>query len=117
MAQQISEDQICRQLGINRATLREWAEHGLIEPPPGEDQWSFEPVQVRRIWSIVSLQRDLEVNLEGIAVILDLCDRLRNATATLAHAAQALERGRRRDEHHLAVLNQQIGPMEWDIDV
>jgi MerR family transcriptional regulator/heat shock protein HspR len=36
----------------------------------------YEPTQIRRLWSIVSFQRDLGVNLAGVEVILRLSDQL-----------------------------------------
>ena len=37
---------------------------------------AIEPAQIRRLWSIVSYQRDLGINLAGVEVILQLVDHL-----------------------------------------
>ena len=36
----------------------------------------YEPAQIRRLWSIVTYQRDLGINLAGVEVILQLVDHL-----------------------------------------
>jgi MerR family transcriptional regulator/heat shock protein HspR len=36
----------------------------------------YEPEQIRRLWTIVTFQRDLGINLAGIGVILQLFDHL-----------------------------------------
>jgi DNA-binding transcriptional MerR regulator len=54
-----------------------FVEYGLIEPVAQTDsQWLFDPVCIARLRMIERLRRDLGANLAGIAVILDLLDRL-----------------------------------------
>lgn len=50
---------------------------GLLRPL-GErpDQWQFSGAQIRRARRAVRLQRDLELNLAGAALALDLLDQI-----------------------------------------
>lgn len=40
------------------------------------EEWQFDLAELRRIKKALRLQHDLEVNLAGVAVILDLLDQL-----------------------------------------
>ena len=52
-------------------------EYGLIEPRARRGtQWLFDTACIARLRTIERLRRDLGANLAGIAVILDLLDRL-----------------------------------------
>src|SRR4029453_6773140 len=54
-----------------------FVEYGLIEPSVRTGtQWLFDPACIVRLRAIERLRRDLGANLAGIAVILDLVDRL-----------------------------------------
>jgi DNA-binding transcriptional MerR regulator len=57
--------------------IADFVEYGLIEPiAQTGSQWLFDPACVARLHLIERLRRDLGANLAGIAVILDLLDRL-----------------------------------------
>jgi MerR family transcriptional regulator/heat shock protein HspR len=49
---------------------------GLVRVARDGPEEGYEPAQIRRLWTIVSFQRDLGVNLAGVEVILGLFDRL-----------------------------------------
>lgn len=51
----------------------------------------YEPAQVRRLWTILSFQRDLGINLAGVEVILRLCDQLREVHGQLHGLAKELQ--------------------------
>ena len=50
----------------------------------------YEPAQIRRLWSIVTYQRDLGVNLAGVEVILQLVDHLSEVHHRVYHLAEEL---------------------------
>ena len=50
----------------------------------------YEPAQVRRLWTIVSFQRELGVNLAGVEVILGLFDRLAEVHRRVGGLAEEL---------------------------
>jgi DNA-binding transcriptional MerR regulator len=63
--------------GVHPALLEYFVEYGLLEPSARTDtQLFFDPTCIARLRMIERLRRDLGVNLAGIAVILDLVDRL-----------------------------------------
>jgi MerR family transcriptional regulator/heat shock protein HspR len=63
--------------GVQPALIRYFVEYGLIEPIAHTGtQWLFDMACIARLHKIERLRRDLGANLAGIAVILDLLDRL-----------------------------------------
>ena len=48
----------------------------------------YEPAQIRRLWTIVSFQRDLGINLAGVEVILRLSDHLSEVHSRVNHLAE-----------------------------
>jgi len=63
--------------GVHPALIRYFVEYGLLEPVAHTGtQWLFDTTCLARLRMIERLRRDLGANLAGIAVILDLLDRL-----------------------------------------
>ena len=63
--------------GVHPALIEYFVEYGLIEPVTRTGtQWLFDTACLARLRMIERLRRDLGANLAGIAVILDLRDRL-----------------------------------------
>jgi chaperone modulatory protein CbpM len=70
---------VCR---VHAEWVMELVEEGVLEPvQPGGPQWRFAAT------SVVRLQRDLGVNLPGIALALELLDRIDALEARLRAAA------------------------------
>lgn len=67
---------VARELSISEAMLRRYESLGLVRVARTETDEGYDPAQVRRLWTIVSFQRDLGVNLAGVEVILRPFDRL-----------------------------------------
>jgi chaperone modulatory protein CbpM len=66
----------------------ELVEEGVLEPlGPGGPQWRFAATSVVRVRKAQRLQRDLGVNLPGIALALQLLDRIDALEARLRTAA------------------------------
>jgi MerR family transcriptional regulator/heat shock protein HspR len=72
----IPRETVARHLSISTQILVRYEELGLVRPSSEGDVQGYEPSQVRRIWSIMTYQRDLGVNLAGVEVILQLRDRM-----------------------------------------
>ncbi|HET7371356.1 MAG TPA: chaperone modulator CbpM [Gammaproteobacteria bacterium] len=81
--------ELCRSSGAHAEVIIEMVEVGLLEPQ-GRDpsDWRFPPQSLTRIHSTLRLRRDLDVNLSGAALALDLMDEV----ARLRHRLHALER-------------------------
>ena len=63
--------------GVHPALIEDFVEYGLLEPIARTGtQWLFDTSGLARLRMIERLRRDLGANLAGIAVILDLLDRL-----------------------------------------
>ena len=76
--------QLCRACGVHADWVISLVEEGIIEPQ-GEDMrlWRFSGASLVRARSALRIQRDLGVNLAGIALILDLVEELENLRAHL----------------------------------
>ena len=76
--------QLCRACGVHADWVISLVEEGIIEPQ-GEDMrlWRFSGASLVRARSALRIQRDLGVNLAGIALILDLIEELESLRAHL----------------------------------
>jgi DNA-binding transcriptional MerR regulator len=70
-------DEVAMRLRIHPDLVRRFMDFGLLEPTEViADAIMFDPKAVKRIRVIDRLRCDLGINLAGIAVILELLDRL-----------------------------------------
>lgn len=113
----VSEEVICRELGITAENLDQWVNAGLVQRTRQGNLTGFLPNQVRRIWTIVSLHRDLDVNFEGIQIILELSDQIRELKLAVRQACDEVRRMRQLDRFHLRIIEERFGPVEWEIDL
>lgn len=67
---------VARQLAISPRLLLRYEERGLIHMERLGDVEGYGPRELRRLWTVVSLHRDLGVNLAGIEVVLRLHDHV-----------------------------------------
>lgn len=73
---------------VHAEWVLELVEEGVLEPlHPGVPQWRFSATSVVRIRKAQRLQRDLGVNLPGIALALELLDRIDALEARLRSAS------------------------------
>jgi len=86
----IPRETVAQGLSISPQVLIRYEELGLVRCIRSGDVQGYEPSQVRRIWSIVSYQRDLGVNLAGVEVILQLRDHMTHVHRHLSHLAKDL---------------------------
>lgn len=70
--------ELCSACGAEGALIEELVAHGVVEPtragPPAG--WTFAAASLRRTRIAVRLMRDLELNLPGTALALDLLDEI-----------------------------------------
>ena len=70
-------EELASAAGLHPDLVEQFIEYGLLEPVAGDGPRALFPASaVARLRLIVRLRSDLGVNLAGIAVILDLRDRL-----------------------------------------
>jgi MerR family transcriptional regulator/heat shock protein HspR len=72
----IPRDQVAHELSVSPSVLVRYEALGLIRAVQHGAEVGYEPAQIRRLWTIVSFQRDLGINMAGVEVILRLHDRL-----------------------------------------
>jgi chaperone modulatory protein CbpM len=79
--------QLCRACGTHADWIISLVEESIIEPYEPHaveiNLWRFSGASLRRARSALRLQRDLGLNLAGIALTLDLMDELENLRAQL----------------------------------
>lgn len=73
----LSLDELCRLCGADTAAIVELVEEGILSAsgaaPPA---WAFEGAALSRARRALRLHRDLQINLAGVALALDLMDEL-----------------------------------------
>ena len=75
--QVFSLQQICRYCDLDNDQVVELVAEGIIEPQDGRrGEWRFSGYMFKRVQIAARLQRDLDINLPGIAVILELLNEL-----------------------------------------
>jgi MerR family transcriptional regulator/heat shock protein HspR len=91
----IPREIVARELSVSIKALARYESLGLVRAMHDGPLEGYEPAQIRRLWSIVSYQRDMGVNLAGVEVILQLVDnfsQVRRRVDVLARQLQtALE--------------------------
>jgi chaperone modulatory protein CbpM len=79
----LSSGELARVAGISRARLVRLVRRGVVEPAaPGSRE--FTAAAAARLRRMVRLHVDLDVDLDGAAIIVDLLERLERLEAELA---------------------------------
>ena len=80
---------LCRACEVHAEVIADMVDYGIIEPF-GESTglWQFSGGCLWRVTTVVRLQRDLEVNLAGAALALDLLEELRELRRQIKSAGQ-----------------------------
>jgi MerR family transcriptional regulator/heat shock protein HspR len=84
----ISREVVARELSVSTKVLARYESLGWVEVIRDGPLEGYEPAQIRRLWSIVSYQRDMGVNLAGVEVILHLVDHLSHVRRRVTDLAQ-----------------------------
>jgi len=70
-------EQLCTSCGVQADWLIRLVEESIIEPDGAEmPSWRFSGASLARVRAAFNLERDLGVNLAGIALALDLMEEL-----------------------------------------
>ena len=97
---EITVDEIGRFCAVRRESIVALVEEGILEPSgPEPAQWRFAAAQLRRAARALRLQRDLEINLGAVGLVLDLLDeveQLRAEVGRLPGATPASSSGPRK---------------------
>ena len=73
----LSLSELCEYCGVEESVVIEMVREGIAEPiDEASDRWHFSGRSVARIRVAHRLSRDLEVNLAGAALALELLDEI-----------------------------------------
>jgi len=79
--------ELCQACRAPEQEVRAWVLEGVLEPAGGRpEDWTFGGSSLRRAQTAFRLSRDLEVNLAGIALALDLLDEIAELKSRLEGA-------------------------------
>jgi len=76
--------ELCEACHISSDYIYDLIKHGIIQPRTSASEWIFNLSEVRRIKTVLRLQRDLEVNLPSAALILDMLEELNELRTRVA---------------------------------
>jgi chaperone modulatory protein CbpM len=80
--------ELCRSCAVEAELIEAMVEHGILEPTGRRGRhWCFPAGSLRRTRITLHLQRDLEINLAGAALALDLLERIEELEARLRAVA------------------------------
>lgn len=83
--QALNLEELCRALHANTTLIIEMVEFNLLIPNgTTPESWSFDSISLRRAQRALSFKRDLELNMPGIALALDLLDQIDDLQNRLA---------------------------------
>lgn len=68
---------------VREEQIIELVDEGVIEPEVQQREWIFPSTELRRAGRAVRLQRDLEINAAGVALVLDLLEEIEELRARL----------------------------------
>jgi chaperone modulatory protein CbpM len=67
---------LSRMCAVDERHIVEYVEEGVIHAVASTDEWHFSGAALRRTRLALRLERDLEINLAGVALALELLDEL-----------------------------------------
>jgi DNA-binding transcriptional MerR regulator len=84
--QRLTLEALAAEVGLHPDLVERFVAHGLLPPVPGEPgALRFDVKEVRRLRTVCRLRDHLGINLPGIAVILDLLERIEALQRELAN--------------------------------
>ena len=77
-ASPLNFDELCQAIPTREEVMIEMIEYRLIEPIAGEspETWEFDDVCLKRAKTAASFYHDLEINMPGVALALELLDKI-----------------------------------------
>ncbi len=81
---------VATRFAIDPRALARYERLGLIQSVEDAGVTGFRPSEIQRIWSIVTYQRDLGVNLAGVEVLLKMRDQRDHLQSLLAQLSSEI---------------------------
>ena len=73
----VTLNELCEICHISSDTVSEYVSYAIIHPiGTSTNEWHFDLNQLQRMQTAMRLSRDLEINMQGVAMVLDLLDEL-----------------------------------------
>jgi len=73
---ELSLEDLSRMCAVDERHIVQYVEEGILHVVGVRTQWNFSAAALRRARMAVRLERDLELNLAGVALALDLLEEL-----------------------------------------
>lgn len=86
--------EVCERGECHAELVIELVEYGIISPldeHTDASRWQFDAAALRRLRKALRLQRDLKINLPGLAMSLDLLDELEDMRREVRRLSQQLQ--------------------------
>jgi MerR family transcriptional regulator/heat shock protein HspR len=96
----IPREQVAEHLAVSTRLLARYESRGLVRAVREGDVEGYSPAELRRLWSVLSLHRDLGINLAGIEVILRLRGQMIELQRRLGELADSLHEALEADLGH-----------------
>ncbi|VAW74563.1 hypothetical protein MNBD_GAMMA15-2017 [hydrothermal vent metagenome] len=85
----MSLGEVCRACSRHAEWVIDLVEEGVLDPTgPSPERWHFSPAALQRALIATRLQRDLALNLAGVALALDLLEEIEALRAQLQRLGQ-----------------------------
>lgn len=94
----LPREQVAERLAVPPRVLVRYEARGLVRSVRQGEVEGYGPAEIRRIWTIVSLQRDLGINLAGVEAVLRLRSHLDEVHRRVARLADDLREAMETDE-------------------
>ncbi|QDU59751.1 hypothetical protein Pan216_05830 [Planctomycetes bacterium Pan216] len=117
MTQLYSEAVVCRELRIEPEVLGQFLKADLVQLTEVGGARGFTKSQLRLLWSITSLYRDLGVNIEGIRIILQMSADIRDLKLAVRESQRRCAQLEHLQQFRIRITEERQGPSFWEIDL
>ena len=87
----IPREEVAAHMAVAPSVLFRYEARGLVQCAREGTVEGYRPSEIRRLWTILSLQRDLGINLAGVEAILKLHDHVEQLHKHLSDLAARLQ--------------------------
>ncbi len=97
-----TRDDVAERFAVSTRLLLRYERRGLVRTSKRGEVEGYAPSEVRRIWTVLSLQRDLGINMAGVEAVVKLREHVDEIHSRLSGLARrfrdALDDGGARDQ-------------------
>lgn len=85
-----TRDHVAERFAVSTRLLLRYERRGLVRASKRGDVEGYAPAEVRRIWTVLSLQRDLGINMAGVEAVVKLREHVDELHTRLSGLARRL---------------------------